>query len=277
MKIFILVSLAIILLSLPKHLLSSDDGLDSEAKIPKKIQLNAGYYNMGSVDEIYSYNQYSGSDICYGLKYSHGKKPVRQILSIRFSMIERRPGSLTLTDKIVAIDARERVLNSLLFDVFDSYQFPIKLKGVDFLRFWITGTWMTTVNITSNSYGVPELIQSGLATGAYLETNFLRHNFYFLISVPVISWTVRNNYSQSMTQNYESLSKFAFVMQNSQLQFPNTLLAVFTELGYEFSISKRLNLGCDYNFRYMFNSSPRKLESISGIYSFGLTYKFGKP
>jgi hypothetical protein len=277
MKILILVSLAIILLSLPKHLFSTAGGLNSEAKIPKKLQLNAGYYNMGSVDEIYSYNLYSGSDICYGLRYSYGKNSLRKQLSFRFSMIERSPGTLTLTDKIVAVDARERVLNSFLFEAFDTYRFPIELKGADFLRFWVTGTWMTTVNISSNSYGIPELIQSGLAPGAFLETTFPKHNIHGQLWMPIISWTVRNNYSQSMTQNYESLSKFAFVLQNSQLQFPNTLLAVFSEIGYDFAVSKRLNLGCDYNFRYMNNSSPRKLESISGIYSFGLTYKFGKP
>jgi hypothetical protein len=51
-------------------------------------------------------------------------------------------------------------------------------------------------------------------------------------------------------------------------------MAVNTEIGYDFAISKKLKLGCEYNFRYMYNSSPRKLESVSGIYSFGLTYKF---
>jgi hypothetical protein len=189
-------------------------------------------------------------------------------------MIDRLPVSLKLTDNIVASNARERVLNSFLLEFFDTYQFPIKLTGADFLRFWITGTWLTTINITSNSNGVPELIQSGLAPGAFLETNFPKHNFHCQLSVPIISWTVRNNYSQSMTQNYEQLDKFYFVRMNDQLQFPNTLVAVYSNVGYDFSISKRFNLECNYDFRYMYNSSPRKLESVSGIYTLGLTYKF---
>jgi hypothetical protein len=274
MKIFALGLGVFLLLIYSTHLFSSNSDCYTEAKYPKKLQVNAGYYNLGSVDEIYSSSLYSGSNICYGLKYTSGKKPVRQILSMKFSMIDRRPGSLTLTNDIVAQNARERVINSFLFEVFDTYQFPIELKGADFLQFWVTGTWLTTVNITSNSNGVPELVQSGLAPGAFLETNFPRHNFHCQLFVPIISWTVRNNYSQSMTQNYEVLSKFYFVKMNDQLQFPNTLVAVYSEIGYDFNISKKLNLECEYNFRYMYNSSPRKLESVSGIYSLGLTYKF---
>ena len=243
-------------------------------RYPKELQLNAGYYNLGSVDEIYSYNLYSGSDICYGITYTHGKKPVRQILTMRFSMIKRHPGSLILSDNIFANDSRERYLNSFLFEVFDTYQFPISLKGADFLRFWVTGTWLTSVNLTTNSNSVPELIQSGLAPGAFLETNFPRHNFHCQLSVPIISWTIRNNYSQSMTQNYEKLDKFYFIKMNDQLQFPNTLLAVYSNIGYDFSISRKFKLGYNYDFRYIYNSSPRKLKSVSGIYTLGLTYKF---
>jgi hypothetical protein len=274
MKLFAFYLGVIFILAASNQLFGSILTKNDKTKIPKKLQLNAGYYNLGSIDEIYSYNLYSGSDICYGLKFTYGKKPVRQILTMRFSMIDRHPGSLDLTKDIVAEGARERVINSFLFEVFDTYQFPIELKGADFLRFWVTGTWLTTVNITSNSNGVPELVLSGLAPGAFLETNFPRHNFHCQLTVPIISWTVRNNYSQSMTQNYESLNKFAFVVQNDQLQFPNTLLAIYSELGYDFAISKWLNLSCEYDFRYMYNTSPRKLESVSGIYLFGLTYKF---
>lgn len=244
------------------------------SKYPKQLQVNAGYYNLGSIDEIYSYNLYSGSDFCYGLKYTYGKRPVRQIISIHFSTINRRPHSLILAENLVASDARERILNSFVADAFYTCQFPIELKGADYLRFWVTGTWLTTFNITLNSYGTPELVQSGLAPGAFLETNFKRHNFHCQLSVPIISWTLRNSYSQSMTQNFEKINTFNFIRSNDQLQFPNTLLAVYSNIGYVFSLSSRFNIECEYDFRYIYNSSPRKLESVSGIYSFGLTYKF---
>lgn len=269
--LFINVVLIILLLGYVGSLLASEP---DTSKYPKQLQVNAGYYNLGSIDEIYSYNLYSGSDFCSGLKYTYGKRPVRQIISIRFSTINRRPHSLTLDENLVDSDARERILNSFLAEAFYTCQYPIELKGADYLRFWVTGTWLTTVNITSNSYGTPELVQSGLAPGAFLETNFKRHNFHYQLSIPIVSWTLRNSYSQSMTQNFEKINTFDFIRTNDQLQFPNTLLAVYSNIGYVFTLSNRFNIECEYDFRYTYNSSPRKLESVSGIYSFGLTYKF---
>lgn len=265
------VVLIILLLGNVGSLLASEP---DSSKYPKQLQVNAGYYNLGSIDEIYSYNLYSGSNYCYGLKYTYGKRPVRQIISIRFSTINRRPRSLILAENLVASDARERILNSFLADALYTCQFPVELKGFDNLRFWVTGTWLTTVNITLNSYGTPELVQSGLAPGAFLETNFKRHNFHCQLSVPIISWTLRSNYSQSMTQDFEKINTFIFIRSNDQLQFPNTLLALYCNIGYDFSLTNRFNLVCEYDFRYIYNSSPRKLESVSGIYSVGLTYKF---
>jgi hypothetical protein len=243
-------------------------------KNQKKLQLNTGYYNMGSIDEIYSYNRYSGSNLCYGLKYYYGKGPAREFTALRFATIDRTPGTLAIDKNLVGENARERVLNSFLFEGIYSYQYPIDLHMGRHFNFFVTGDWITTVNITSNSYGVPELIRTGISPGAMLEANFKRHTFNGRFSIPVISWTVRNGYSQSMTQNYESLDKFAFVKQNDQLQFPNTLMEIDAEIEYNFNLSKRFNIGCEYDFRYMYNSSPRKLESATGIYSVGLTYKF---
>lgn len=77
-----------------------------------------------------------------------------------------------------------------------------------------------------------------------------------------------------MTQNYESLNEFTFVKQNDQLQFPNTLMEIDAEFEYIFTISKRFNVGVEYDFRYMYNTAPRRLESATGIYAAALTYKF---
>ena len=77
-----------------------------------------------------------------------------------------------------------------------------------------------------------------------------------------------------MTQDYEELDNFSFIRQNDQLQFINTLFAVNAEIGYTCSVSKWFDIGCEYSFRYMYNSSPRELKSVTGIYTIGLTYKF---
>jgi hypothetical protein len=255
-------------------LFGSETNNQRNPKNDKKIQLNAGYYNLGSIDEIYSYNCYSGSNLCYGLKYYYGKGPAREFTAFRFATINRTPGSLTIDKNVVGENARERVLNSIIFDAIYSCQYPINLQLGSHFSFFVTGDWITTINITSNSYGAPELIRTGISPGAMLEANLKKHTFSGRFSVPFISWTIRNNYSQSMTQNYESLNKLAFVKQNDQLQFPNTLMEIDTEFEYNFNLSKHFNIGCEYDFRYMYNSSPRKLESVTGIYSLGLTYKF---
>jgi hypothetical protein len=275
MRIFISVLTGIVLfISSSGFLFGSKPGVLEHPKNQKKIQINVGYYNLGSIDEIYSYNKYSGNNVCYGLKYYSGKEPAREFTSFRFAMVDRKPGSLVIDKNLVGETDRARVLNSFLFEAIYSYQYPINLHLSDNFKFFVTGDWITTVNITTNSFGVPELIRSGISPGAMLEANIKRHYLSGRFSIPIISWTVRNNYSQSMTQNYESLDKFAFIKQNDQLQFPNTLMEIDAEIEYCFNLSKRFNIGCEYDFRYMYNSSPRQLESITGIYTVGLTYKF---
>ena len=246
----------------------------SGSQNPKKLELNTGYYNLGSVDELYSYNLYSGGNICYGLKYYFGKRMARQQLSFMYAMVDREPGSLVLADNVVAEDDRERVLNSFLFEAVYSYQYPLNLFHSGLFHFYVTGDWMTTFNITTNDYDVPELIVSGLAPGALIEATLKRNRLMCRLSIPVIAWTLRNNYSLSMTQDYEELDNFLFIRQNDQLQFINTLFAVNAEIGYTCSVSKWFDIGCEYSFRYMYNSSPRELKSVTGIYTIGLTYKF---
>ncbi|HNW49557.1 MAG TPA: hypothetical protein PKH79_00660 [Prolixibacteraceae bacterium] len=261
-------------LTTTSFLFGSNPVASDTGKNPKKLQISAGYYNLGSVDEIYSDHLYSGHDICYGLKYYYGKGAAREFTSLRMAMVDRTPHSLVLDDNTYGESDRARILNSFLFEAIYSYQYPIRLQGAEHLKLFVTGDWITTVNLTTNSYGVPELVRSGISPGVQLEANFNRHilngRFYF----PLVSWTVRNNYSQSMTQNYESLDKLYFVRKNDQLQFLNTLQEICAELEYRLILSDRFDIGCEYDFRYMHNSSPRELRSATGIYTAYVTYKF---
>jgi hypothetical protein len=142
-------------------------------------------------------------------------------------------------------------LNSFLAEAFYTGQYPIELKGA---AYFVLGDRapLTTVFITSNRYGTP-IGAKRLDPGAFLETNFKRHNFHYQLSIPIISWTLRNSYSQSMTQNFEKINTFDFIRTNDQLQFPNTLLAVYSNIGYVFSLSNRFNIECEYDFRYTYN------------------------
>jgi hypothetical protein len=275
MKLTITLSAGVLLILISSGFLFGSDFKDPKLqKNKKKLQLNAGYYNLGSIDEIYSYNRYSGSNVCFGLKYYTSKGVARDFTSFRYAMVNRTPASLVIDKNLAGPDSRERALNSFLFEAIYSYQYPLNLHLGDNMKFFVTGDWITTVNITTNSFGVPELVRSGISPGALFETNFKRHTLSARASFPVISWTVRNNYSQSMAQTYESLNKFTFIKQNNQLQFPNSLLEVDAEIEYSYDLSKHFIIGCEYDFRYMYNSSPRKLQSATGIYSAGVTYKF---
>jgi hypothetical protein len=250
------------------------NGLAPDSTKYNKISVNAGYYNLGSIDELYSPFLYSGANRAYGLKFMDGNQKKNHQLAFRYATVERTPKNVVLDASLFPVDDFNLLKRSFLFEVFDVYHFLIDKASVGTFRLYATGSWFTTVNVTTNTNSLPELIESGLGAGLYGEKTIGNHKFRAELSVPLITWTVRNNYSLSMTQNYEKLSKLAFIVQNSQLQFPNSLLAVFSTLGYEYALSKKFNIEGEYHFRYMLNTSPRPLRSVAGIYSLGLTYQF---
>jgi hypothetical protein len=253
-------------------LFSNDNTPDSTSC--KKISINSDYYNLGSIDELYSPFLYSGANIAYGLKFMDGNRKKNHQLAFRYATIERTPKNMFLDASLFPVDDFNLLKRSFLFEAFDAYRFLIEKASAGTFRLYATGSWFTTVNVTTNANSLPELIESGLGAGFYGEKTFDRHKLRAELAIPLITCTVRNNYSLSMTQNYEQLSKLAFIVQNSQLQFPNSLMAVFSIFGYEYALSKHFNIEGEYHFRYMLNTSPRLLRSVAGIYSLGLTYQF---
>ncbi|MBN2805199.1 MAG: hypothetical protein JXR22_00945, partial [Prolixibacteraceae bacterium] len=235
-------------------LLNSRDGraTDNPANIEShKIGLNTGLYNFGSIDELYSFARYSGRGMSYGLKFWNGQTNKNHLLSLRFAMIERHPNGLQLDPKYFALTDPNLVKNSFMFEAIDHYRYLIKSVSNQYIKLYGEGVWVTSVNITTNANSLPELIQSGIGAGLYATAAYKKHLFSGEMHVPLLTWTVRNNYSMSMTQNYEKLSKWAFIRQNDQLQFPNTLLALNTSLEYEYAILKQLSISGEYQLRFM--------------------------
>jgi hypothetical protein len=258
-------------------LLNSRDGraTDKPANIKShKIGLNTGLYNFGSIDELYSFARYSGQGMCYGLKLWDGHTNKNHLLSLRYAMIQRHPNGLHLDPKYFANTDPNLVKNSFMFEAIDHYRYLIKSVSNQYIKLYGEGVWATSVNITTNANSLPELIQSGVGAGLYATAAYKKHLLSGEIHVPLITWTVRNSYSMSMTQNYEKLSKLAFIRQNDQLQFPNSLLALNTSLEYEYAISKLLSISGEYNLRLMLNTSPRTLRSVNSIYSLNLLFKY---
>lgn len=245
-----------------------------ENKEFRKIGINSGLFNYASIDELYSPAIFTGKAPVYGFKFLNGKENKHHQLSLRLSILERTRKSIRFSTSYFSNGDFNIVKNGFFFESVDNYRFLIPRISGSAFKVFFDGTWLTTVNIITNANGLPELIQSGLAAGAFAEKTFKNHHFKASVSVPVIAWTVRNNYSMSRTQNYEKLSKLAFIVHNSQLQFLNTLMAMNTSLEYEYFISKRFSIEGEYNFRYMRNTSPRQLDAVTGIYSINLFYFF---
>lgn len=240
----------------------------------RKIGLNSGLYNYASIDELYSPAIFAGKGPAYGFKFLNGNEKKHHQLSLRLAFIERNRKSISFGTAYFSPTDFNIVKNGLFFESVDNYRFLIPdISGTTF-KVFAEGTWLTTVNVTTSAGSLPELIQSGLAAGAFAEKKIKRHRLKAALSVPVITWTVRNNYSMSLTQNYEKLSKLAFIVHNSQLQFLNTLMAMNTCLEYEYNISKNFSIEGEYNFRYMNNTSPRQLKAVTGIYSVNFFYSF---
>lgn len=245
----------------------------SETK-SRKIGLNGGYYNVGTIDELYSPFLYSGRNISFGFKFIKEKEKRKDQFSFRFSQIQMTPENLIVNPDYFSENEMVSQKDILMLEFFDTYRFLLSEKGSRFFDFYVTGRWFSTVNLMTNYYILPELIQTGLGAGIYIEKNIKRHCLRAELSVPVLTLTIRNNYSQSEAQDYEDYNEVDFLLKNIQIQLPYNLLAVYSNLGYECNISKHFTIEAEYFFNCMLNTSPRPLRSVSGIYSLGLIYTF---
>jgi hypothetical protein len=158
---------------------------DSVKTREKALGLNIGYYNMGSIDELYSYANYTGSNWVYGIKVMDTKKRYSHQLSLRAALINRTPKSLNLSKAYFDENSSVLQKNSFLFESFDTYRFHLSKASPEFLNLYATGTWLTSVNITTNEYGLPELIQSGIAAGLYADRTYKKIKGYAGFSVPL--------------------------------------------------------------------------------------------
>lgn len=267
--------LVIVILLLANFNFSSFAGNDnvSENKL-RKIGLNAGYYNAGTIDEIYSPFLYSGSNYSLGLKFIKEKEKRKDQFSFRFAQIKMKPENLVINMDYFSENEMAVQKDILMLEFFDTYRFLLSEKNARFVDFYVTGRWFTTVNLMTNYFILPELIQSGLGAGIYIEKNIKNHRLRAELSVPVVTLTIRNNYSQSDIQDYEDVNELDFLIKNLQIQLPYNLLAAYSNLGYEYNVSKHFTVEAEYYFNCMLNTSPRPLRSVSGIYSLGLIYTF---
>lgn len=239
-----------------------------------KIGVNTGLFNFGSIDELYSFASYHGKALSYGVKIWDGNSDRNHLLLLKYSYIKRHPSAINIDPVYFSKEDPNVLKNSFMFEAFDYYRYRIKRIESKHIKLYGEGIWQTTVNITTNATGLPELIQSGIGAGLFAVFDLQKHKFAIDLNTPLLSLSVRNCYSMSLTQNYEKLNKLVFVKQNAQIQFSNTLFCLNSSFEYEYVVTQQLSLSVEYNFRKMLNLSPRPLRSVTGIYVFNIYYKF---
>lgn len=244
---------------------------NSSSPVSSFVGIKAGYRTMASMDKLYSPFVYSGHSAVFGMGWGKEKHKLSLETDIHFSNTARTTHSLEGIQQSYEQGHFLLAKNSFLLDVNDYYRFRLTDMHRD-LQIYFSGLWFTSVNITTNANGLPELIQSGLAPGIMVRSTPGNHHFRAELHVPLVAWTVRNHYSLSAPQTYEKLSKFDYILRNSQIQTPVSNPALFATFSYGYSFSKKISARAGYNFRYLHNRTPLLLQSVSGVYSISIIY-----
>ncbi len=233
--------------------------------------IKVGYRNIASMDKLYSPFVYAGQSSVFGIGWGKDRGKLSLETDIHFSNTTRTAHSLEGIPRSYEQGHFLLAKNSFLLDVNDYYRFRLTDLHRD-LQIYFSGLWFTSVNITTNANGLPELIQSGLAPGIMVRSTPGKHHFRAELHVPLVAWTVRNHYSLSAPQTYEKLSKFDYILRNSLFQTPVSNPALYATFSYGYSFSKKISARAGYNFRYLHNRTPLLLQSVSGVYSISFIY-----
>jgi hypothetical protein len=240
-----------------------------------EYHINSGYINYASLDALFSDNVYSGGNLFYEIAFDIRNKILVQT-SVRFSIFDRKPKSLTIDSTIVSPDSRFSSINHLHFELDNIYGFPVFKDRFRNLKLYISGSWFTSCDYVINDFMNPELLLSSIAPGFYGEYCSKKLLFYLRFSSPLLSYTCRNNYSFSRVSDYEEFGPYDFLKENSRIQFPNSIFGVFTQFGCQLRLSNHIDVLLEYHFRYLKDTEPRLLKSITSIYSIGFLYRVVK-
>jgi hypothetical protein len=272
-----LILIVFALLSLQVFEIAADDTvcLNKMHNEQYEYQINSGYMNYASLDDLFSNNVYSGGNLFYEAAFGIRRNIFIQT-SAKFSIFDRKPKSLTLYPSIISSDSRFNIINHLHFELDNTYRFQVLKDRFNNLNLYISGSWFTSGDYVLNDYMNPELLLSSIAPGFYGEWYFKPLLSYIQISSLWVTYTCRNNYTVSRGLGYKEFGPLEFLKQNSRIQFPNSLCAIFLNYGCKINVSKRFGTQLEYHFRYLNDSEPRILTSLTSIYSVGLFYRISK-
>lgn len=238
-------------------------------------QINSGYINYASLDALFSDNVYSGGNLFYEIAFGIRNKILIQTFA-GFSVFDRKPKSLKLYSTINPPESRFNTINHLHFELDNSYNFQVFKDRFNNIKLYISGNWFTIGDYVINDFMDPELLLSSIAPGFYGEYRSIKFLFYIRFSSPLLSYTCRNNYSFSRASDYEEYGPSDFLKENSRIQFPNSIVGFFMQSGCELRLSTHIDVLLEYHLRYLKDTEPRLLKSITSIYSVGFLYRVVK-
>jgi hypothetical protein len=237
-----------------------------------EFNLNSGYFDYASLDNLYADNVFSGGNAFWGITCDIRAK-IYVKTSASLSIFKRNPKSLTIDSTIFFSDDRLKTIKHLHFELDNSYRFQVFKNRFRYVKFYITGDWFTSGDYVMNDYMDPELLMSSISPGCYIEYESKWLQVYTQLLSPLLSYTCRNSYSFARSSDYEEFGPSDFMREYSRIQFPNSLVGILFHSGCKLTLSKNVGMNIEYHFRYLRNSEPRILKVVTGIYSVGLYYK----
>jgi hypothetical protein len=233
-----------------------------------EISLWTGYLSLGSVDELYSFQKYTGGGFAIGASYKHQSGKVVHYVNTNFSSMKRGPHVPENAGYTYLFETRYNGITTTIFDL--NYSFMRKLYDRKLVVF-LTGNVFNSVNMTD--YRTPEILYSSLGIGAAANYTHRKQCVGFTFSMPLASFILRNNYHISSAQT-ESLAGLDYVKENARVEAIGKLFIFYAGFTYAYAVSQKFNIEAQYQFRYISDKEPRELKSVSGLYFLGLTYKF---
>jgi hypothetical protein len=240
---------------------------DDSTHSTKEIGVLTGVCTLSSIDELYSFQKYSGSNAFIGMTVGINSAKSSHCLHLMYSGMTRNP-QVSPSSSILN-EERNKELESTIMNL--DYRYLRKIYAHQW-NIFVSANWINRLNFTKGYK--PEMVLSSFAPGLAVDYTRKRLSLGLQVALPVVSLTLRNAYHISHVQTNGDYNEQQYIKDNLRVQSLHELKMVEAQLTYRYLISNRLYLDAQYHFSYISDSEPRKLRSASGIYGIGLTCNF---
>lgn len=234
----------------------------------KEITIYGGLWNHASVDEMYSFQRYSGNSLFGGISFGVVSPRIRHLFVAQYAKITRKTDAEVNSSDL--IEHRYNELKSMMIDF--NYSFQRKVNSGPMMVF-VTASWINSINYTLNEDD-PEVFLGSIAPGLALEYGLKKHTFGMDFSIPVVSLALRDPYYISQPQLDDEYSELQYLKENLKIRSFGNLKVLYAQIYYHYQLSRSFLVDVRYQFRYISYKEPRPLRSVGGIYSAGFTYIF---